>query len=88
MIRKPIVTALNISTYTKILMPEQIGSIGVFTDDASSFLIAVDAAGTGAATIPANLSVGWHRVKPDDDGAVFYAKATVGTPNLVLLFSK
>ena len=97
MIETPIITALNTSTYTAINIPNnfKLGRpcipISAYTDDGSSWLIAVDGSGTGASTIlaltPYNNSCVQGNITDDSaDGTetIFYAKATAGTPNLIL----
>ena len=57
MINADVVTALNTSTYTAIVIPfsDFIRPVSYFTDDESDFIEAVDASGTGAATIPGKI---------------------------------
>ena len=87
---KPIVTVLNTSTYTRIVMPAKLGGVTVYTEDGTSFYVATDSSGTGEALVPADIAVGWDRITPNanDSSAALYAKATVGTPNMVLLWAK
>ena len=94
MIKAPVVTALNTSTFVAILLPEVERTEGRFgrpmsfyTDDGSSFLWADNSSGTGAATIPADTTFNHLNVK-DSDGIVMYAKASSGTPNLVTIIGE
>lgn len=88
-IKAPIVTALNSSTYTAILSPGGCGGIGVYTEDGTSFYIATDSSGTGEAIVPADTSISFGNVCPEEvTNIVLYAKSASGTPNLVLLWSK
>lgn len=96
MIQAPVITALNTSTYTPIVVPKSSLKGGghprpmtYYTEDGSSFLQAVDDAGTGEAIIPAGAifteaSISDKNESNIPDGIIFYAKATAGTPNLVV----
>ena len=86
MIEDPISVALNKDTF----VPVNIGSIrapgkptAIYTEDGSAFLIATNKEGDKAVTVPADTSPDWGRIVADD-GIIFYAKATKGTPNLVI----
>lgn len=87
MIQEPVVIALNTSTYTAIEIPvanKRCRPISVHTEDSSSFLIAIDDSGTGEAIIPAP-GIYSNDCVTDTNGVIFYAKASAGTPNLVVL---
>lgn len=87
-IRTPVVTALNATTYTAIVIPETNGRcrpISAWTETGVAFYIAVDSSGTGAALIPSPGTYS-NSCVTDTNGVVFYAKAVSGTPNLVLNF--
>jgi len=89
MIKVPVITALNNSTYVAISTDSTNDAYGfaVYTDDASAFYIAVDVGGTGAALVPENASLSWaHHVEASEN--VLWAKSVTGTPNLVLLPGK
>ena len=86
-INTPNVIALNTSTYTAVTVPLTNGvcrPMAAYVDDGTSFLIAVDSSGTGEATVPANTF--WSdSCVTDTAGVIFYAKASAGTPNIVVL---
>jgi hypothetical protein len=88
-INTPVVTALNASTYTAISIPKTNNpacrAVSFYVDDGTAFLLAVDASGTGEATIPADTSISMDCVN-DTGGIIFYVKASAGTPNLVVLW--
>lgn len=85
-IKLPVVTALNTSTYTAIEVPSATKrSISAYTEDGTSFKLAIDASGTGEAIIPSDASLSMDDIS-DEDETIFYAKAVTGTPNLVVLW--
>jgi len=95
MIDTPVITALNASTYTAISIPKWTGPcrpISAYTDDGSSCLIAVDATGTGESTILSLDKYNNSCVRGTDGTGsttvLFYAKASAGTPNLILHYGQ
>ena len=87
-IRTPVVTALNSTTYTAIVIPENGGKcrpITAWTETGVGFYIAVDSSGTGEALIPAPGTYS-NSCVTYKDGLLFYAKAISGTPNLAVNF--
>lgn len=88
-IRTPVVTALNATTYTSIAIPVSGGKcrpISAWTETGVAFYIAVDSSGTGEALIPAPGMYSNSCVTTDNQGVIFYAKAISGTPNLAVSF--
>lgn len=85
MIIDPIITALNTSTYVEISVADNVWKrdVSLHTEDDSSFTIATDSSGTNAAVIPAGKSLSFKNVPAGT--TLLYAKAALGTPNLVLL---
>jgi|GEM_PF-4999617 hypothetical protein len=89
-INPPDITALNASTYVAVTIPETNGpcrAISFYTDDGVAFSMAVDSAGTSAATMPANTFVSMDCVT-DTSGVIFYVRAGAGTPNLIVLIGE
>lgn len=86
MIIQNVVTELNTSTYTPIVIPfsDFVRPVSYFTDDESDFLEAVDDSGTGESTIPGTTKVNLRAMVNKSDGILLYAKASTGTPNLVV----
>ncbi len=86
--KKPVVTALNATTYTAITVTASPGNsclpIVAYTDDGTSWYMSDTAAGTDNAPIPAD-SFFSDDCAQFADGIVFYAKASGGTPNLVVI---
>jgi hypothetical protein len=87
-IKIPDKTALNASTYTAVTIPASVGNeclpITAWTEDGTSWYISNTAAGTVNGLVPADA------IFSDDcaqftDGVVFYAKASAGTPDLIVL---
>ena len=84
MIKTPVVTALNSSTYTPITLGnDHAYGFSVYISDGSSFYYAVDSSGTGEALVPAASSLFWEHYEKKLT-TVMYAKAVTGTPNLIL----
>jgi len=88
LIKTPDVTALNAGTYTAITITASVGNeclpILAYVEDGTSWYMSDTAAGTINALIPADSTFS------DDcaqftDGIVFYAKASAGTPNMVVI---
>ena len=87
-------TALNAATYTAITAPSDMAPEGrcvpitSWVDDGTAWNIASDAAGTDGATVPANASYTDDCIKPTrsgNTGVLFYALASAGTPNLIVI---
>lgn len=79
--------ALNATTFTAITIdPNSTGrDIGVATSDSSAWIFSDDAAGTVPITIPAPGTASWGCRKSDNNGVLFWAKASAGTPSLSVL---
>lgn len=95
MITTPSVTALNTSTFTAIKIPKWDGPckpIAAYTEDGTEWYISDTSAGTVEATILEDVSYSNECVMGDDQTnnttILFYAKASAGTPNLVVLYSQ
>ncbi|MBW2636781.1 MAG: hypothetical protein JRC86_04540 [Deltaproteobacteria bacterium] len=88
MINKPIVIALNSSTYTRIAIPFTGSPIPVsyYTEDETAFYVAVTVGGEGEALIPEKSKVNDPQAIVDKEtGTLVWAKSSTGTPNLVVL---
>ena len=75
--------ALNTSTFTAITI-EQVAvgrDIGCVTSDSTAWIFSEDEAGTIPITVPAPGTISFE-CRKSVNGVAFYAKATVGTPNL------
>ncbi len=85
MISTPVVTRLNDSEYTKIIIPittESTCLYKMWTEDKSAFVYSPTREGSVQATIPANSS---FTVRSDPTGGyILYAKSITGRPNLVV----
>jgi len=84
MIKTPVVTAINSTTYTPIALgEEQAYGFSVHISDKSSFYYAVDSSGTGEALVPDNASLSWGHYEPENS-IIMYAKSVSGSPNLIV----
>ena len=82
-IKKATVTALNVTTYTAIINGgPRCNGFAVFTEDGTAYTYAVDSAGTGTVTVPANTFISFPNTVGAGDIAL-WALATEGTPNFV-----
>ena len=83
--KSAIITALNTSTFVPVVMPGGSGKWNVtyYTDDLTAWLYATDVAGSDEAPMLEDATYE-HTLKSKADGVLFYAKATAGTPDLVL----
>jgi len=90
MIIKPKKVALNSSTYTAITFetrPKVSNThfpISVYTSDNSKWWLSTDDTGYDAVPVLQNQSYNNGKVAVPEDGVIFYAKAEVGTPDLVV----
>lgn len=77
-------TALNTSTFVPIKMPNGEGkwSVTYYTSDLSAWLFATDIAGLDEVPMLEE-AVYEHTLRVRSDDILFFAKATVGTPNLI-----
>lgn len=84
-----VVTALNTSTFVAITLPDSNDAyqdVSIWTEDGTAFTISDTSAGTISGVVPANtpISIGDY----EGGGIVLYAKASAGTPNLVMLYKR
>jgi hypothetical protein len=86
MIQPLVVTALNTSTYTAISLgaSQSCGSISFWVDDGTAFYISDTTAGTVNGLTLANQTFNIDIAQAKGE-TIFYAKASAGTPNLVLM---
>ena len=91
MIQSPKRVELNSSTFTAVSfgamsMQRQSGffPISAYTDDNTEWEIATDLSGTDAVPVFANQVYNNSKIIVDETGVIFYARASAGTPDLVL----
>jgi len=87
---EPIATALNTSTYTAIQIPDsenmldKFFPVSAYTSDGTEFYISNVETPAADKPVLENQTYNNNGATQGADGTVFYAKASAGTPNLVL----
>jgi hypothetical protein len=85
LLQAPLIVALNTSTHVAITLPntnQGLVDVAIWTEDGTAFLYDIIEAGTNAVTVPTG------RMSIDkvvaDGTPIMWAKASAGTPNLIV----
>lgn len=87
MIADLIITSLNASTYTAVVIPRACLAFGFWTEDGTSYYLNTLDSDTGAGLVPENFPINM-RAPQAKNAEVLYAKAVSGTPNLIMIITE